>query len=177
MAEDSKIKINKFDGSDYGFWKMQIEDLLYQKGMHLPILGQQPDGMYDEEWKLLDRQALGVVRLSLAKSVAYNIVNETTTYGVLKALSNMYEKPSASNKVFLIRQLVNTKMKEGMSVTSHINEFNSIISRLASVEIKFEDEVQALSFYHRCPTVGQAQSQLLVVHLALPNSLLIVFVT
>ncbi|KAJ0813209.1 putative RNA-directed DNA polymerase [Helianthus annuus] len=127
--------------------------------------GEQPDDMYDEDWKLLDRQALGVVRLSLAKSVAYNIVNETTTYGVLKALSNMYEKPSASNKVFLIRQLVNTKMKEGMSVTAHINEVNSIISRLASVEINVTPQPMALkmkckhySFYHRCPTVGQAQS-------------------
>ncbi|KAF5797362.1 putative RNA-directed DNA polymerase [Helianthus annuus] len=151
MAEDGKIKIDKFDGSDYGFWKMQIEDLLYQKSLHLPMLGEQPDDMYDEEWKLLDRQALGVVRLSLAKSVAYNVVNETTTYGVLKALSNMYEKPSASNKVFLIRQLVNTKMKEGMPVAAHINEFNSIISRLASVEIKFEDEVQALLLLSSLP--------------------------
>ena len=26
----------------------------------------------------------------------------------------------------------------------HVNEFNSIMSRLTSVEIKFEDEVQAL---------------------------------
>ena len=151
MAEDGKIKIDKFDGTDYGFWKMQIEDLLYQKSLHLPMLGEQPDDMYDDEWKLLDRQALGVVRLSLAKSVAYNIVNETTTYGVFKALSNMYEKPSASNKVFLIKQLVNTKMKEGMSVTAHINEFNSIISRLASVAIKFEDEVQALLLLSSLP--------------------------
>ena len=58
MVEDSKIKIDKFDGNDYVFWKMQIEDLLYQKSLHLPMLGEQPDDIYDEEWKLLDRQAL-----------------------------------------------------------------------------------------------------------------------
>ncbi|GKG48001.1 hypothetical protein Tco_0509886, partial [Tanacetum coccineum] len=69
-------------------------------------------------------QALGAVRLSLAKNVAYNVVNEKTTYGLFKALSNMYEKPSA----FLIRQLVNTKMNEGASVADHVNEFNSILS-------------------------------------------------
>ena len=63
----------------------------------------------------------------------------------------MYEKPFASKKVFLIKQLVNTKMKEGMSVTAHINEFNSIISHLASVEIKFEDEVQALLLLSSLP--------------------------
>nr|KYP74580.1 Retrovirus-related Pol polyprotein from transposon TNT 1-94 [Cajanus cajan] len=56
----------------------------------------------------------------------------------------MYEKPSASNKVFLIRQLVNTKMREGASVTYHVNEFNSLLSRLVSMDIKFDDEVQAL---------------------------------
>jgi hypothetical protein len=92
-----------------------------------------------------------VVRLSLSKSVAYNIVNETTTYGVRKALSDMYEKPSASNKVFLTRHLVNTKMKEGMSVTAHISEFNTIISRLASMEIKFEDKVQDLLILSSLP--------------------------
>ncbi|XP_023763707.1 retrovirus-related Pol polyprotein from transposon TNT 1-94 [Lactuca sativa] len=100
---------------------------------------------------MLDRQALGVVRLSLPKNVAYNIVNEKTTYGLIKGLSNMYEKPSATNKVHLIQQLVNLKMKEGGSVTDHVNEFNSILSRLTSVEIKFEDEVHELLLLSSLP--------------------------
>ncbi|GJX20772.1 hypothetical protein Tco_0223449 [Tanacetum coccineum] len=91
-----------------------------------------------------DRKVLGAVRLSLTENIAYNIVNDKTTYDLFKALSNMYEKPSASNKVFLIRQLVNTKMMEGSSIADHLNEFNSILSRLMSVDIKFDDEVQAL---------------------------------
>ncbi|GJR15594.1 hypothetical protein Tco_0798246 [Tanacetum coccineum] len=151
MAEDGKIKIDKFDGHDFGFWKMQIEDYLYQKKLHEPLAEAKPTGMKAEDWTLLDRQALGAVRLSLAKNVAYNVVNEKTTYGLFKALSNMYEKPSASNKVFLIRQLVNTKMKEGASVADHVNEFNSILSRLMSVDIKFDDEVQALLLLSSLP--------------------------
>ncbi|GJR08294.1 hypothetical protein Tco_0790946 [Tanacetum coccineum] len=120
MTEDGKIKIDKFDGHDFGFWKMRIEDYLYQKKLHEPLAEAKPTSMKAEDWTLLDRQALGV------------------------ALSNMYEKHSASNKVFLIRQLVNTKMYEGASVADHVNEFNSILSRLMSVDIKFDDEVQAL---------------------------------
>ncbi|GJZ33870.1 hypothetical protein Tco_0579306, partial [Tanacetum coccineum] len=112
--------------------------------------------MKAEDCALLDRQALGAVRLSLAKNVAYNIINKNTSYGLFKALSNMYKKPSASNKVFLIRQLVNTKMKEGASVVDRVNEFNSILSRLMSVDIKFDDEVQALLYSLRCPRAGQA---------------------
>ncbi|GJV21925.1 hypothetical protein Tco_1370945 [Tanacetum coccineum] len=89
-------------------------------------------------------QALGVVRLSLAKNVAFNVLNEKTTFGLLKGLSNMYEKPSASKKVFLIKQLVNMKMTEGATVAGHVNVFNSVISKLLSVDIKFDDEMQAL---------------------------------
>ncbi|KAL9262034.1 Retrovirus-related Pol polyprotein from transposon TNT 1-94-like protein, partial [Drosera capensis] len=98
-----------------------------------------------------DRQALGVVRLTLAKNVAYNIVNEKTTYGLIHALSNMYEKSSASNKVFLIRQLVNTKMREGACVTDHVNEFNSILSRLTLVQVVFDDEIQTLLLLSSLP--------------------------
>ncbi|GJR84000.1 retrovirus-related pol polyprotein from transposon TNT 1-94 [Tanacetum coccineum] len=151
MAGDGKIQIDKFDGHDFGFWKMQIEDYLYQKKLYEPLAEAKPTGMKAEDWTLLDRQALGAVRLSLTKNVAYNGVNEKTKYGLFKALSNMYEKPSVSNKVFIIRKLVNTKMKEGASVADHVNEFNSILSRLMSVDIKFDDEVQALLLLSSLP--------------------------
>ena len=126
--EDGKVRIEKFDGSDFEFWKMQIEDYLYQKKLYLPLTGQKPTDMEQAEWDLLDRQTLGVIRLTLAKNVAFNIMNENTTVDLMKALSNMYEKPSAANKVYLIRRLVNLKMGEGNSITNHISEFNTIIT-------------------------------------------------
>ncbi|XP_071718541.1 uncharacterized protein [Rutidosis leptorrhynchoides] len=133
MAEDGKFRIDRFDGKDFGFWKMQIKDYLYQKKLHQPMLEIKPKGMSDANWSLLDRQALGVIRLSLAKNVAYNVVNEKMTFTCLKALSNMYEKPTTPNKVFLMRKLFNTKMREGVSATDHINEFKNILSRLESI--------------------------------------------
>ncbi|GKE05518.1 hypothetical protein Tco_1397536, partial [Tanacetum coccineum] len=96
-------------------------------------------------------QALCVLRLSLAKNVAFNVLNEKTTFGLLKGLSSMYEKPSASKKVFLIKQLVNTKMTEGATVADHVNEFNSVISKLLSVDIKFDDEMQSLLLLSSLP--------------------------
>ena len=42
-------------------------------------------------------------------------------------------------------------MREGASVTNHINEFNVIISQLSSVEIDFEDEVCALILLSSLP--------------------------
>jgi len=63
---------------------------------------------------------MSVMRLLSIKNVAFNILKEKTTKGIMEALSNMYEKPSAANKVFLIRELVNTR------ITKHINKMNSI---------------------------------------------------
>lgn len=143
MAEDWNIKIDSFDGHNFWFWKKQIEAYLYLKELHQPLLGEKPKDMADTDWELLDRKALAEIRLSLSKNVFYNVVNEKTTYGLMKTLFKMYENPSAWNKVFLMRQLVNTRMKEGASVTVHINQLKSIVERLSLVDIKFDEEIQA----------------------------------
>ena len=79
---------------------MQIEDYLYQKDLHEPLTGVKPESMTEEKWNLKDRQALGLIQLTLSRNVAFNIVKEKTTSDLLKALSNMYEKTSAMNKKF-----------------------------------------------------------------------------
>ena len=78
-----------------------------------------------------------MIRLTLSRSVAHNVTKEKTTTELMSALSGMYEKPSANNKVHL-------KMAEGTPVTQHLNEFNTITNQLSSVEIDFDDEIRAL---------------------------------
>jgi acyl-activating enzyme 14 len=143
-ADEGKVKIEKFDGADFSFWKMQIEDYLYQKGMHEPLTGTKLTVMEDGAWTLLDRKALGVIRLTLSRNVAFNIAKEKTTTDLMNALSSMYEKPSASNKVHLMRRLFNLRMTEGASMTQHLNELNTITTQLSSVGIDFDGEVRAL---------------------------------
>jgi len=118
MAEDGKFRVEKFNGQNFSLWKMQMEDYLYQKDLYLPLGGKtkMPTGMKDKEWNLLDRKALGTIRLCLAVSVAFNISKETTTKGLMQTLSKLYQKPLASNKVFLMKRLFNMKMSEGGSV-------------------------------------------------------------
>ncbi|KAE8693764.1 putative galacturonosyltransferase-like 4 [Hibiscus syriacus] len=123
-VDEGNVKIEKFDGADFGFWKMQIEDFL---------------------------KALGVIRLTLSRNVAFNIAKEKTTAGLIAALSNMYEKPSASNKVHLMRRLFNLRMTEEASMAQHLNELNTITTQLSSVEIEFDDEVRALILLSSLP--------------------------
>ena len=41
--------IEKFDGTNFAHWRMQIEDYLYGKKLHLPLLGKKPETMKDED--------------------------------------------------------------------------------------------------------------------------------
>ena len=100
--------------------------------------------MSNVEWDILDRKALGSIRLCLAPIVALIITKEKMIEELMQTLARLYEKPSTSNKVFLMKRLFNMKMAEGGSVANHLNEFNTITSQLSSMGINFDDEIRAL---------------------------------
>jgi hypothetical protein len=146
MSKDGKFRVEKFNGQNYQLWKMQMEDYLYQKDLFLPLgrIAKKPTTMKDKEWEIIDRKDLGMIWLSLEASVAFNISKEKTTKGLMDTLAKLYEKPLASNKVFLMKRLFNMKMSEGGSVADHLNEFNTVTNQLSSVKVDFDDEVRAL---------------------------------
>ena len=119
-------RIENFDGTNFVYWRMHIEDYLYGKKLHLPLLGTKLENMKLEEWTLLDRQVIRVIRLTLSRSVAHNVTKKKTTADLMKALSGMYEKSSVNNKMHLMKKLFNLKMVENASIKQHLNEFNTI---------------------------------------------------
>jgi len=76
--------------------------------------------------------------------VAFNISSDNTTEYMMKKFFSLYEKPSASNKVFFMKHLFNMKMPEGGSVTDHLNEFNTVTSKLSSHKVNFDDDIMAI---------------------------------
>jgi hypothetical protein len=98
----------------------------------------------DEEWEVLDRKSVGTIWLRLEVLVAFNISKEKTTKEMMDALAKLYEKPLASNKVFIMKILFNMKMSEGRYVADHLNEFNTVTNKLSFVKVDFGDVVRAL---------------------------------
>ena len=82
-------------------------------------------------------------------------MKEKTITDLMKALSGMYEKPSANNKVHLMNKLFNLKMAENASVAQQLNKFNTITNQLSSVEIDFDDEIRALIVWLLFQTIGR----------------------
>jgi hypothetical protein len=85
-----------------------------------------------------------MIQLSLSTSMDFNISKEKTMKELMDTLSKLYEKPSASNKVVIMKRLFNMKMSEGGSVVDHLNEFNTITNQLSSIKLYFDDEFRAL---------------------------------
>ncbi|MCO5614428.1 hypothetical protein L7F22_068710 [Adiantum nelumboides] len=127
MSKEGKLKVEKLNGKNYQHWKLQIEDYLY-----MPLEGYETkaSSRMDEAWKVLDCKALGIIRLCMASTMAFNIVEHKTTQELMTTLDALYEKPSALNKVFLMKQLFNLRMKKNGYVAEHLNQFNTSISQL-----------------------------------------------
>ncbi|TMW86686.1 hypothetical protein EJD97_020999 [Solanum chilense] len=68
---------------------MQIENYLYQKDLYESLTRVKPESMTVEKWKLKDRQALGLIRLTLSRNMEFNIMKEKTKSSLLKALSKI----------------------------------------------------------------------------------------
>ena len=62
--------------------RCKLEDYLYQKDLHEPLLGVKSDTITTEQWKLKDRQALGLIRLTLSRNMAFNIIKEDNVRSV-----------------------------------------------------------------------------------------------
>ena len=128
MADEGKLRVDKINELNFQLWKMQMEDYLYQKDSWKLLEGKTKNqgSMTNEDWDILDRKALESIQLYLEPSVKFNITKTKTTEELMETLEKLYEKPSTSNKVFLMKHLFNIKMVEGGSFVDHLNEFNSI---------------------------------------------------
>ena len=128
-SKKDSYKIEKFNGTNFRFWYMQMEDYLYQKDLYLP-LDEKLQTMKDEEWKVLDRKTLGIVHLNLTRYIAFNAKDHDTTVGLIKAFFNMYEQSFAAHKVFLIKKLFNLKMPENDNFREYLKSFNETKDQL-----------------------------------------------
>ena len=81
LADDGKLRVDRVNRQNFQLWKMQMEDYLYQNYLWKLLEGKfkNQGSMSNDEWDLLDRKALGSIRLCLAPSVAFNITKAKTT--------------------------------------------------------------------------------------------------
>ena len=118
-----------------------MEEYLYQKDLWKSLEGKskKQGTMSNEDQEILDRKEIRRIQLCLVQSVTFNITKVKMKKELMETLEKLCEKPSASNKVFLMKHLFNMKMVEGGSIVDHLNEFNIVTSQLSSMGINFDE--------------------------------------
>jgi len=66
-------------------------------------------------------------------------------------LGTLYQSKSLVNKLLLWKNMYNLRMKDGDSVTEHLNAFNTMVSQLLSVDIKISYEDKCISLLCSLP--------------------------
>ena len=62
-------------------------------------------------------------------------------YDLWKKLYNLYKRESAGSQNYWLKQLVDLKMKDEVSMSSHLNEFNSVFDELSGQGIQLNDSL------------------------------------
>ena len=153
-TQSVRFEIEKFNGrNNFEIWKVKMHDLLVQQGVAKALLGKskQPFAMTDDEWSDIDDRALSDIRLCLADDVLFNIMSEKITVGLWKKLEKLYMTKSLTNRIILKRQLYSLRMKEGTTITDHLNTFNTLLVQLDSIEVKFDSEDKAVTLLCSLP--------------------------
>ncbi|MCO5550603.1 hypothetical protein L7F22_004091 [Adiantum nelumboides] len=139
--------IKKFDGTNFQLRKNQMQDVLVQKKQKLPIIYAtriEEMNMTQFQWEELDELCRSTIRLHLAGSVYFSVLECESAYALWQKLCNTYEKGTVSNNVFMMRKLFNLCMKESASVASHINDFDSLFVQIRTQRINIDDEMKAI---------------------------------
>ena len=144
-SEKQEYYIKKFDGTNFIIWKERMMDVLTNKGLLDPLFERQENsGHTDAQWTLMDKKAKATIRLHLAESIFFTIMDHKTTKELWDSLCATWESKSASNKVFLMKKLFRLQMQENSAITNHLNEFNLLFSQLTSKGLNLDDEMKTI---------------------------------
>eukprot|EP00253_Pinus_taeda_P023097 PITA_23097 len=122
MASSGKIEIEKFNGQCFELWKLKMEDLLVDKDQLIAV-----------------------------DPILLNVSREATVKALWDKLGTLYQSKSLVNKLFLWKKLYNLRMKDEGSMTEHMNSFNTMLSQLASVDIKISYKDKCISLLCSLP--------------------------
>ncbi|KAK8627957.1 hypothetical protein V6N13_063672 [Hibiscus sabdariffa] len=135
----------KLTADNFSYWKPMMEDHLYCKDLYEPITFQtMPEGKIEREWELLNRKAVAMIRKYIDKSLFEHVSTYTNAYELWSKLESMIQKKTPRNKAHLVRRLVKLEYNDGQSMIEHLNNFKGLVNQLSKIEMKIDDELQAL---------------------------------
>ncbi|KAE8693888.1 putative pentatricopeptide repeat-containing protein [Hibiscus syriacus] len=141
----AKFEVAKFNGQgNFGLWQTRVKDLLAQQGILKALRPTKPASMDEEDWEELQQRAAGTIRLCLADEVMYHVMHLSSPDEIWRKLESQFMSKSLTTKLYLKQRLYGLKMQDDHDLAQHVNVFNQIVSDLARLDVKIEDEDRAM---------------------------------
>jgi hypothetical protein len=144
VVSNAKFDVEKFDGkNNFGMWQCEVMNVLAQQELDV-TLEDKPEEMSEANWRKLNSQACGIIRLCLAKDQKYFVMKETMAREMWNKLEDKYMTKGIENKLFLKRKFFGFRYVEGTSMLEHLNNLNKILVDLQNLEVEIADEDKAM---------------------------------
>jgi hypothetical protein len=151
VVSNAKFDVEKFDGrNNFGMWQCEVMDVLAQQELDV-TLEDKPEEMSEADWKKLNRQACGTIRLCLAKDQKYFVMKESMAKELWNKLEDKYMTKGIENKLYLKRKFFGFRYVEGTSMPEHLNNLNKILADLQNLDVKIDDEDKAVVLINSLP--------------------------
>ncbi|KAK9080130.1 hypothetical protein SSX86_001805 [Deinandra increscens subsp. villosa] len=143
----TKFSIDKFDGqNDFSLWRMKMRAFLVYQGTVEALKGEnsKPADWSDGDWQEVLDKAHSSIILILGDRVLREVSKEKSAAALWNKLESLYMTKSLSNRLYLKKRLYTFQIHPGKSLIEACDEFNKIVLDLENIEIKVDDEDQAI---------------------------------
>lgn len=142
MAERDSFNIRIFDGTDYGVWKFQMEQIFEMKGLTTAITETEatiPPAQL-EDFRKASKKAKTYIATHVDTKHAKNIMNCTTAKDMWDRLSQIHENTSKNNKIGLQREFFTFRMKNNESVSDYVSRGEYIFNKLKEAGVMYTED-------------------------------------
>ncbi|PHT51481.1 hypothetical protein CQW23_11228 [Capsicum baccatum] len=152
IVSNAKFAVEIFDGSGhFGMWQGEVLDVLFQQGLDIAIEEKKPDGIGEDDWKVINRVACGTIRSYLAREQKYPYTKETSANKLWNALEDKFLKKNSQNKLYMKKRLLRFTYVPGTTMNDHITSFNKLATDLQNMDVTFSDGDMALMLLSSLP--------------------------
>lgn len=137
MAE-TKVTVEKLDGTNYAVWKFRMELLLTKEELFSIVTDELP-AERNAAWKTKDGKARALIGLALDNCQLVHVMQSTTAKEMWDSLKKYHERATFATKVHVLRKLITTRLPEGGNVPEHLANMMTLINKLNAMGEKFRD--------------------------------------
>ena len=97
------------------------------------------------------KKARNTIVLSLGDQILRKVIKEKSVADIWSKLEDLYLKKALPNRIYLKQRFYGFKMDVNISIVENRDDFTKLVYDLETMDIKLEEEVQAIFFLNSFP--------------------------